>query len=60
MNIQCYAKIRNGVVDNLIMVDVDALPDISGCQLVPLGPEAEMGGGYENGKFTPRVKDPEH
>ncbi|HEY3589459.1 MAG TPA: hypothetical protein VGL07_05135 [Buttiauxella sp.] len=43
-------------MENIILVDEDNLPVIEECQLVPVGPGVEMGGGYAEGMFTARVR----
>lgn len=56
MNVKTYAVIKDGRVENIILVDEDNLPVIEECQLVPVGPGVEMGGGYAEGMFTARVR----
>lgn len=56
MNVKTYAVIKDGRVENIILVDEENLPVITERQLVPAGPGAEMGGRYEDGKFIPREK----
>jgi hypothetical protein len=56
MNIKRYAKIKDGVVENLVMVNVDNLSEIAGYQLVSPGPGAERGSTYSDENILRRRK----
>lgn len=50
------AVIKRNTVENIILVDMDNIPVIEECLVVPIGAGAEVGGGYADGKFTARVR----
>lgn len=54
MNVKTYAVIKNGLVENIILVDEDNLPVMVDRQLAPISAGAEIGGGYDGEKLTSR------
>lgn len=57
MKVKTYAVIKNGVVENIILVDEHNLPESNDCDLVPVSDGAEIGGHYDGEKFIPREKE---
>lgn len=56
MNVKTYVVIKNGLVENIILVDEDNLPMMVDRQLVPVSTSAEIGSGYDGERFTSREK----